>query len=201
MARNKELNDKMKDERLEVIRSVAVNLFAHKGIAATKISDIARDAGMSQGLLYHYYKSKNEIFIEIIDTAFKRLITASENLCKMDMEPEKKLKFALEKILEGMEVDGNHSKYHFLVAQASVSEASPPEIKTIVNQNFETPYKIVAQIIEDGQNKNQLRDGNPMELALLFWSTVNGLAIYKTAHPDVFKAPDVEIIMRMFVKD
>jgi len=201
MARNKELNDKMRDERLEIIRSVAVNLFAHRGVAATKISDIATEAGMSQGLLYHYYKSKNEIFIEIIDTAFKRLIAASENLRKMDMEPDKKLRFALEKILEGMTFNGDHSKYHFLVAQASVSEASPPEVKKIVKENFELPYKIVAQIIEDGQTKSKFRDGNPGELALLFWSTVNGLAIYKTAHPEVFKAPDVEIIMRMFIKE
>ena len=61
MARNKDLNQKMKDERREQILSNALILFAAKGLSATKITDISAASGISQGLLYHYFESKEEI--------------------------------------------------------------------------------------------------------------------------------------------
>ena len=57
MARSPKLNEKMKEERRELILNNALRLFATKGLAATKIADIAREAAMSQGLMYLYYNS------------------------------------------------------------------------------------------------------------------------------------------------
>ena len=66
MARNAEHNQKMRDERREKILYHALRLFAAKGLYATKITDIAAECRMSQGLLYHYFRSKEEIFTELI---------------------------------------------------------------------------------------------------------------------------------------
>lgn len=55
------------DERRQEILDGAMKLFSEKGYDRTSISDIARYLGISQGLCYRYFKSKEEIFESAID--------------------------------------------------------------------------------------------------------------------------------------
>jgi AcrR family transcriptional regulator len=52
MPRNKEANQKVKDERREKILASALALYASKGLAATKISDIAKKTGIPKNTIY-----------------------------------------------------------------------------------------------------------------------------------------------------
>ena len=47
----------------------ALKVFIHKGFAAAKMSDIATEAGISYGLMYHYFQSKDEIYAELVRDA------------------------------------------------------------------------------------------------------------------------------------
>ena len=68
MGRDEEHNRRMREDRRRRILSEAVRLFATRGLGATRVGDIAAAAGMSQGLLYHYFASKEEIFTDIVPT-------------------------------------------------------------------------------------------------------------------------------------
>jgi AcrR family transcriptional regulator len=70
--RNEEQNELIKDERREQILSAALKVFARKGFAAAKISDIVARAGMSHGLVYHYFKSKEELGYAVLNRQFER---------------------------------------------------------------------------------------------------------------------------------
>ena len=67
--RSEEQNTLLKDERREQILSAALKVFALRGFSATKISDIVAEGGISHGLLYHYFSSKEEIFFELVSRA------------------------------------------------------------------------------------------------------------------------------------
>jgi AcrR family transcriptional regulator len=54
--------------------AAAVDVFAAKGYAATRVSDIVREAGVAQGTFYLYFKSKQAIFEQLLDTCFSRLL-------------------------------------------------------------------------------------------------------------------------------
>jgi AcrR family transcriptional regulator len=54
--------------------TAAVEVFASKGYTATRVSDIVREAGVAQGTFYLYFRSKQAIFEELIDTCFERLL-------------------------------------------------------------------------------------------------------------------------------
>lgn len=199
MARNQETNQKRKDERREQILSAALLLFATKGLAATKVTDIAAAAGMSQGLMYHYFNAKEEIFVELIRTAFANLNYACRELARMPQPPHEKIRMAIGALLQGISDDANHARYHLLIAQATVSEAIPPAARATINEENWLPYAILAQIMREGQQAGTIRDHDPDELALLFWTSINGLAIYKAVHGGKFKAPDPELLMAMFL--
>jgi AcrR family transcriptional regulator len=54
--------------------TAATEVFASKGYPATRVSDIVRQAGVAQGTFYLYFKSKQAIFEQLIDTCFSRLL-------------------------------------------------------------------------------------------------------------------------------
>jgi TetR/AcrR family transcriptional regulator len=173
-------------------------LFATRGLSATKIKDISLAAGISQGLVYHYFRSKEEIFVELIRDAFERMNTACRGLEDLPVPPAEKIKMAIEKLLQGLESNENTARTYLLITQATVSEAIPEAAKLIIKRENTVPYKVLARIIAGGQKKGSLRKDDPDEMALVFWTSIKGLAIHKAVHGKKFKAPDPDILMRMF---
>jgi AcrR family transcriptional regulator len=55
-----------KERRPEEITRAALAAFAEKGFAATRVTDVARRAGVSKGLLYLYFKTKEELFKAVV---------------------------------------------------------------------------------------------------------------------------------------
>lgn len=199
MARNQETNQKRKDERREKILSAALLLFATNGLAATKVTDIATAVGMSQGLLYHYFNTKEEIFTELISGAFQRLNDACRQLEAMPLPPLEKIRLAISRLLQGLAENADTARYHLLIAQATVSAAIPLAARTVIQQQNRLPYETIARILRAGQANGTIKQHDPDELALLFWTSINGLAIYKAVHGEQFKAPDPALLLRLFL--
>ncbi len=201
MPRNKEGNQRIKEERRQQILSNALLLFTQKGLAATKITDIAEASKISQGLMYHYFKSKEEVYIELIRTSFNSLNEACRWLLRQSLPPQDKIRLAIQELLKGLEQNEDNSRYHFLIAQATSSEAIPEEAKDIIKKENTFPYEAIATIIAEGQNNGSIKMYDTKELAMVFWTSINGLAIHKAVHGSKFKAPDANILINMFWKE
>lgn len=201
MPRNKMLNEKIKDERREQILSTALGLFAVKGLSATKIADICAALDISQGLIYHYFDSKEEIFIELIRTALEKMNAACRALESLDMSPREKLKLAIEELLKGIEKNEDTSIYYLLIALATASEAIPEEAKAIIKKENRFPYEVVTRIIIEGQKDGSFKNHDAEQMALVFWNSIKGLAIHKAAHGKKYKSPDRDILLGLFVKE
>ena len=63
-----------KEDRPDEIAEAAFEAFAANGYAATKVEDVAKRAGVSKGLLYLYYKTKEELFKAVIRNVVVRRI-------------------------------------------------------------------------------------------------------------------------------
>lgn len=71
--RTVEQNKTIRESRKELIQTTALELFARQGISHTTIDQIAREAGISKGLLYHYFTSKEALLEEIISATIHRM--------------------------------------------------------------------------------------------------------------------------------
>ena len=83
MPRTKEQFEEIRQKSSENIEKIALELFAVKGYHATSISQIAEKAGISKGLLYNYYKSKEHLLDSVIIKVYDeimRIVQMSENL-------------------------------------------------------------------------------------------------------------------------
>ena len=61
----------IRQEKTKLILDTALELFAEKGYHSASISDISKKAGISKGLLYNYFNSKEEVLRSIIQTGYE----------------------------------------------------------------------------------------------------------------------------------
>ncbi|PKM88955.1 MAG: TetR/AcrR family transcriptional regulator [Firmicutes bacterium HGW-Firmicutes-12] len=139
-------------ETREKLFNSALSLFAEKGYDNVTIDEIVARAGTSKGAFYIYFKTKYQVvvrqFQEIdnhynkIQKTLKEYNTASE---KMLVLTKAQLTFALKKM--GLEV----------ITTVYKSQLNKDEEKAIVNPK-RILYKIVNEIIEEGQKTGEFRD-------------------------------------------
>ena len=72
------------EERKDQILDAASEVFAEKGVHETRMDDIVEKSGLSKGTLYWYFKSKDEIVLNIFERIFAREFDELENLINAD---------------------------------------------------------------------------------------------------------------------
>lgn len=197
--KSKERNEQIKDERREQLLLAALKVFSHRGLAATKIGDIAAEAGLSHGLVYHYFKSKEDIFTELARRATTGATSVLLAIEKLPLEPLEKIREITRATLKGIDGSADAAYYFFLMIQACVSDAVPAEARELAAKSDE-PSQVMLRIVAEGQAKGQIRQGDQGEYVMTYWAAVQGLAVYKIALGDRFRLPDGSLLVRMFEK-
>ena len=198
MPRNPEANQKIRQERKERILAGALELFVRNGLSGTKISEVARKTNMSDGLVYHYFSSKEELFITLVEGALNRIIEACERLESMDLEPHEQIKYAITELVKGIRSNPSACLYHALVFQAAICENIPGKAKKNIQKNHVKPYEAITRIISNGQKLGTIRKGNPEDLSFFFWNTINGLAIHQAMYGKSAQSPQLESVYPIF---
>lgn len=113
-------NEQIRKQKSEQIMNVALELFAEKGYHATSISDIAKRAKISKGLLYNYFESKNKLLESIISEGFDK-ITVSFDLNKDGILTQEELIYFINGSIDMMQSDKSFWKlYMSLLLQPAV---------------------------------------------------------------------------------
>ena len=79
-------------DKREAILRAAIRIFAHNGYFNSKVADIAREAGIADGTVYLYFKSKEEILHSIFDRSVDEALTAARQQIKLIADPREKLR-------------------------------------------------------------------------------------------------------------
>lgn len=196
--RNEEQNEMIKDERREQILSAALKVFGAKGFAAAKIGDIAARANLSHGLVYHYFKSKEEIFYTLVKRAMDTSTQSLRMVESAPLSPIEKVRQTAKYILGGIEDYQDSAHYFLIVMHASVMEDTNEEHKKLMSVSG-IAIDIMANIIAEGQKAGEIAKGDPFDMSLAFFAAIQGLALYKLTVKG-FHMPDPEILVNMVKK-
>lgn len=200
MARTEKQNEQIKELRKEKIRMEALRQFSQKGLSATRIQDIAEGSGMSQGLLYHYYPSKEAIYIDLIHDALDKTNEAAISVRDSDQSAEEKILFSLRELFKTIEQSDRFRQTCRLIAQATNASELSEEVQEQILKKRELPYQIMSEIFRHGQAEGTIIDAMPDDLAKLFWTSINGLSIYYAAQKKIDSLPDYRLLAGMFLK-
>lgn len=200
MPRNEEQNQELRGLRKEQILQAALVVFARRGMVATKISDIAKEAGLSHGLVYHYFSSKEEIFSMLVKRAADSSVEVIHRANEQLGTPFEKLHWMTEQILDSLE-DGEHTLLFLIMIQASTSDAIPEEVKEILTgKEAVSPIACTLPLILAGQEAGQIITDDPVTLTVAYFAIIQGLAINKIQWSDC-PMPDAKLLMKLFVKE
>ena len=78
-------------DRRRQILDAAVRVFARQGYHACRVSDIADEAGVAYGLVYHYFRSKDEVMNELFTERWSLLLAAIDEVDRGDKSGREKL--------------------------------------------------------------------------------------------------------------
>ena len=195
MSRNVEKNRIIRDERHEQILNSSLTVFAQKGLSAAKISDIAASAELSHGLVYHYFKSKEEIYIEVIKQTVEASKAARKLFLSIQGTPLEKIKKIAEANINYIN-EGDNAFRWLIIIQATMSETTRHEIRDILANSLDV-LNDVKELIEQGQQTGEIVSGDPSYLATAFLSLLQGLVFYRIYWKNEVPMPDIDTIMRL----
>ena len=80
------------EDKRRLILDAAVRVFAHKGYHTSRVGDIATEAGVAHGLLYHYFSSKDELLETIFRETWADLLEAIADVERSDEPAREQLR-------------------------------------------------------------------------------------------------------------
>jgi AcrR family transcriptional regulator len=127
------------DARREQLVALGIDIFSERPFDEVSIDDIAAAAGISKGLLYHYFPSKRDFYVAVIRSAADEMQALTEP--DPALEPRERLAAALERYLEYVET---HARGYATVLRAGIG--SDPAVAEIVE---EVRGAMVARLLDD----------------------------------------------------
>jgi len=168
-----------KYKRRNEILEAGLDLFIRRGYASTKISDIANQVGMSTGLLFHYFESKEKLYVELIKNG---LAGPMSIMTDSGMEPIVFFKTTADWILGSLKTDTVFAKYFVLMSQAYYNESAPQSVKDML-KGFDI-YTPTSHLIKKGQANGSIKEGEPYALAIAYWCAIQGIAEQMAMTPE-----------------
>jgi AcrR family transcriptional regulator len=199
MPRTKEQFEEMRKTTRDKIQSAAMKLFVQKGFGSTNVQEIADLAGISIGLLYRQYKTKEELFSDLVEYSLIGMKNITD-LFEQDNSPKELINQFIYEVYNDMISGDELANLLILMAQSFLSGAAKLKQNEIVELDNKM-LQVTAKLIERGQELGEFGSGNPYELSEFFYSAIQGLAVMKITLKDSFIMPSPSVITAFLFKE
>jgi TetR/AcrR family fatty acid metabolism transcriptional regulator len=183
-------------DKREAILRAAIKVFAGKGYFNSKVADIAGEAGIADGTVYLYFKSKDEILHSIFDRAMAEFISEGKSELAGIAEPKNRLRRIAELHLEKLGADRNMA----IVFQVEL-RGSTKFMQEFSAAGFGEYLDIIRTTIEDGQKSGVFRgDMKPVVAAKILYGALDEMVtnwiLSKKSYP---LAPMAGEVLKVFL--
>lgn len=183
----------MLDNRTRILE-VAEKLFAQKGVQKTSLSDIAGEAGISKGTLYYYYRSKDGLIYDLVDSTFDkitgRLLQQMESLGPRP-QPRVLLEMTLAAIIREEELNRNT---FYLMQEAFLGNE---EVRRRFRQKYQEWRNLIGELLVKlvGFDPD---DTSRLTLATIILAVIDGLSWQWLLEPgSVMPGPIAELAEKL----
>jgi TetR/AcrR family fatty acid metabolism transcriptional regulator len=160
------------DKRERILRA-AVKVFARSGFFAARVSEVAKAAGVADGTIYLYFKSKDELLLSLFEDRVERLLAfMREELPKQGSAPEK-LRRVIELQLGLLEGERDLAEVITIILRQSTKL-----LKEYAAPKFTAYLDAIARVVADGQEAGDFRrDVSPHLVARATFGALDGIAL------------------------
>ena len=171
----------LRDERKAQLLQAASNVFSRIGFHAANVSDVATEAGVSQGTIYHYFKSKDDLFMAVFEAweteSFYQEVHAAAVGSASAAEQLRQLAYGIGvRMAEARELlPANVEFWSHIYRNAAIKES--------FRQIFSGLRTTLAKLIQDGIAQGEFVSIDPNAAASLFIAIYDGLILQWLADP------------------
>jgi TetR/AcrR family transcriptional regulator, fatty acid metabolism regulator protein len=153
-------------DKRRVLLAAAVRVFARRGYHGSRVGDIATEAGVAHGLLYHYFSSKDEVLETVFRENFGELLERFRTVERSDEPAAQKLEGIAKILLRTWRNDPD------LVTVMVREVARSPQLQSQVDE-VRQAFTILQRVIEQGQADGTFR--RDIDARLASWIVYGGL--------------------------
>ena len=182
-------------DKREAILRAAIKVFAGKGYFNSKVADIAKEAGIADGTVYLYFKSKDEILHSVFDRAMEEFISEGKRELAQFQNAEDKLRRIAQLHLEKLGADREMA----IVFQVEL-RGSTKFMEEFSAAGFAEYLDIIRQTIEDGQASGVFRkDLKPIICAKIIYGALDEMVTnWILSHKSYPLAPMADEVLKVF---
>ena len=182
--------EEIRKARRKVIMDTALEIFAEYGYESSSISMIAKKAGVSKGLMYNYFESKEDLLTSLITNGMDEMLSFFDPN-KDGVLTKAEFTFFIEEMFNLMDVKRSFYKLYFaLMMQPSVWKLFETKLSEIV----EPFMKIMLDYYTEKGAKN------PMMEAVLIGALLDGIGFNFVFNPDLYPLEEVKkMVIERFV--
>jgi TetR/AcrR family fatty acid metabolism transcriptional regulator len=160
------------DKREKILRA-AVKVFARKGFYATRVSEIAKAAGVADGTIYLYFENKDDVLISVFEDRITRLLV----VLREEIAKSSGFEDGFRRIVElqlGL-LDGQRDLAEVITVNLRQSSKL---LKQYATPLFTQYLELIAALVAEGQREGVVRpDLNPRIVARSLWGALDGVAV------------------------
>jgi TetR/AcrR family acrAB operon transcriptional repressor len=178
-------------EEAEVTRNslmdAALAVFSKQGYEATRLEDIAEEAGVTRGAIYHHFGGKAELFNALIDERYARAGLVTREAIDEGGTPLQILRRVMIRSLKYLE---ENDDYRAVQEMVSFKTAMIPELEAGLQKKRDGQrmyLDAMARLVEQGVDAGEIRPGtNPRDAALAILGVMNGISLLWMFDPNLF---------------
>jgi len=175
-----ERKQRERERRRQQIIVAAKRVFSEKGYSKSTMEDIAREAELSPGTLYLYFKNKDELYASLSLRILQYLNIRLEDVKReKDVEPRKKIAAIKEALFDVYQFDPMIliNMFH-LQSSETLKNLSSPLLENITELSRNS-LTILAAIFEDDTGQDRYASHHPTAIADIVWSLFTGVVLWE----------------------
>ncbi|MGD9367432.1 MAG: TetR/AcrR family transcriptional regulator [Desulfobacteraceae bacterium] len=187
----RERKEREKERRRQQIMVAAKRVFIEKGFGKATMEDIAREAELSAGTLYLYFKNKNELYASLTLRVLQYLFIRLEHLYN-DTESDLRGKICNIKnaLMDVYEFDPLILRNLFHLQSSEVLKNLSPELVDEIKDIGQKALQKIALIFQQGINKGICSKHHPTAIADIVWALFSGVVLWETSKSFIDQGKD-----------
>ena len=200
----KERKERERGRRRQQIMVAAKRVFSKKSFNKATMEDIAKEAELSPGTIYLYFKNKEELFASLSLRILQYMSIRLEHVHnEKDKAPKEKLKALKEALYEVYEFDPLVMINMFHLQSSETLKNLSPHLLTDIKDLSRHSFKSMARVFEEGIEKGEFIDRHPVALADIVWALFSGVVLWEESKRLIdsnkdFLKPTLEIAFEIF---
>ena len=177
-----ERKERERERRRQQIMVAAKRVFTDKGFNKATMEDIAKEAELSPGTLYLYFKNKDELYASLSLRILQYLMIRLEHVnAEPFADAGQRLNALKEAMFDVYEFDPLILINMFHMQSSETLKNLSPDLLGQIESLSRNSLKAMANIFEEGIRKNVFVDRHPTAVADILWSMFSGIVLWETS--------------------